>query len=163
MFENELNQLIKKMVEVTNAMIPINWKDLYIYTELQDGEGETLFYYNSSEEEEKYKYSHDIPEEYNISFSEYMNGFNELMSTSREIHNLLDKNGQEKWVWMTIIVHNQSTLKVEFDYADWLNSSYTSNQRLKYFQYTHLGKIPQNELEMKLFEEMEEFQKKNNS
>lgn len=161
MFESKLNQLIKKMVEITNEMIPINWKDLYIYSELQNGEGETLFYYNSVEEGQ-FKYSHDIPDEYNISFSDYLKGFNELMSTSREIHDLLERNDQEKWVCMTITVLNQTKLKVEFDYADWFNSSYTSNQRLNYFQYKHLGKNPQNELEAELFEEMQEFQKKYN-
>lgn len=162
MFENKLNQLIKKMVEISNGMIPVDWKNLYIYTELQNGEGEALFYYNSVGQEEKFKYSHDIPDEYNISFSEYMNGFNQLMSISREIHDLLEKNNQEKWNCMIIIVHNQTKLKVEFDYADWFNSSYTPNQRLNYFQYKYLGKIPQSELEKKLYEEMKEYQEQFN-
>ena len=56
MFENQLSQLFNDIANYVNRIIPVTWNDLYFNVELKEGDGEVLFYFNTKENPEKYKY-----------------------------------------------------------------------------------------------------------
>ena len=51
---------------------------------------------------------------------------------------------------------------MDYDYADWLISTYTPTPLMNYFKYKYLGKTPEDKKQEELFKEMEEYQSKFN-
>lgn len=162
MFENELNDLLLTMTQTVNRIIPVEWQDFYLNVELNDGDGEVLFYYNEVANADTYHFSHDIPNDFGVSLSEYMVGFNQLMDISRDIQELYRKHQQPLWYSMYLSVKSRSKLNVDFDYTNWFSSDYNPHQRLMYFRYKYLNSKPINTQEQELFDKMEQFQKEHN-
>ena len=86
----------------------------------------------------------------------------ELYELSVDLKQLFIDCEQEPWQAITIIVDEKRSLKMDYDYADWLSSPYTPTPLMNYFKYKYLGKIPKDKEEEKLFKEMEEYQSKFN-
>ena len=68
---------------------------------------------------------------------------------------------QVLWQAITIIVDEKRTLKMDYDYTEWLGSSFGHNEMIYYFEYKYLGKVP-GDKEEELFKKMEEYQSKFN-
>ena len=85
-----------------------------------------------------------------------------LYELSVDLKQLFIDCEQEPWQAITIIVDEKGSLKMDYDYADWLSSPYTPTPLMNYFEYKYLGKMPEDKEEEKLFKEMEEYQSKFN-
>ena len=51
---------------------------------------------------------------------------------------------------------------MDYDYTEWLGSSFGHNEMIDYFEYKYLGKVPGDKEEEELFKKMEEYQSKFN-
>ena len=54
------------------------------------------------------------------------------------------------------------SLKMDYDYTEWLGSSFSHNEMIDYFEYKYLGKVPEDKEEEELFKKMEKYQSKFN-
>ena len=121
-----------------------------------------MYFFFNTEKDKKLNYSHDIPEIYNINEDEYDEKYDKLYDLSVDLKQLFIDYEQEPWQAITIIVDEKGSLKMDYDYADWLSSPYTPTPLMNYFEYKYLGKMPEDKEEEKLFKEMEEYQSKFN-
>lgn len=64
--ENEMKQLYKEIAETVNKTIPEEWGKFYFYAQISETGGGTYFFYNTLDNESNYKYSLEIPYEYDI-------------------------------------------------------------------------------------------------
>mgnify|MGYP003586300577 CR=1 FL=1 len=163
MFENELDEQLHEIAQTINNIIPVEWNDIYLNSEISNGDGEVLFYFNTVNNREEFIYSHDIPSKYGIPLSDYMDTFNKLMDISRAILKILKDNNQPLWTSMILSIKNRKKISVEFDYTDWISSPFSINQRLNYFKFRYIGYQPKDDKELQRFQEMQEFQNQHNS
>ena len=161
-FLEKQNELIKAIAQQVSNTIPDTWEKFYFHADINvDFSGGVYFFFNTKEDV-NYIYCEDIPKIYNIDEEEYSNERRKLYRLSKSLKQLFIENNQEPWQTITIIVDEKRSLKMDYDYADWLSSSYTSTPLMNYFEYKYLGKMPEDKEEEKLFKEMEEYQSKFN-
>ncbi len=69
--ENELNALYRSIAETVNEMIPEPWEKFLFYAQVSETGGGTYFFYNSQNEPNNFKYSLEIPFEFDIDENEF--------------------------------------------------------------------------------------------
>ena len=93
---------------------------------------------------------------------EYEERRNNIYKLFQKLKEIFIKHNLNLWQAITIIVDSERKLKMYYDYADWINSSFGPISRIQYFKYKYLGKISEDKKQEKLFKEMEEYQSKFN-
>ena len=161
-FLEKQNELIRAIAQQVSNTIPDTWEEFYFHADINDDFSGGVYFFFNTEEDVNYIYCEDIPEIYNVDEEEYSNERRKLYRLSKSLKQLFIENNQEPWQAITIIVDEKRSLKMDYDYADWLSSPYTPTPLMNYFEYKYLGKIPEDKEEEKLFKEMEEYQSKFN-
>ena len=160
-FERQ-NELIRAIAQQVSDTIPDTWEKFYFHADINDDFSGGVYFFFNTAEDVNYIYCEDIPEIYNVDEEEYSNERRKLYRLSKSLKQLFIENNQEPWQAITIIVDEKRSLKMDYDYADWLSSPYTPTPLMNYFEYKYLGKMPEDKEEEKLFKEMEEYQSKFN-
>jgi len=143
-FFGKQNELIRAIAQQVSNTIPDTWEEFYFHADINDDfSGGVYFFFNTEE---------DVNEE-------RRNGIYKL---SQKLKEVFIKHNLNLWQAITIIVDSERKLKMYYDYADWINSSFGPISRIQYFKYKYLGKIPEDKKQEKLFKEMEEYQSKFN-
>jgi len=161
-FLEKQNELITAIVQQVSDAIPDEWKEFYFHADINDDFSGGVYFFFNTEKDKKLNYSHDIPEIYNINEDEYDEKYDKLYELSVDLKQLFINCEQEPWQAITIIVDEKRTLKMDYDYTEWLGSSFGHNEMIDYFEYKYLGKVPEDKEEEELFKEMEEYQSKFN-
>lgn len=161
-FLEKQNELIRAIAQQVSNTIPDTWEKFYFHADINDDFSGGIYFFFNTKESTDYIYSEDIPEIYNVDEEEYSNERRKLYRLSKSLKQLFIENNQEPWQAITIIVDEKRSLKMDYDYADWLSSPYTPTPLMNYFEYKYLGKMPEDKEEEKLFKEMEEYQSKFN-
>ena len=160
-FERQ-NELIRAIAQQVSDTIPDTWEKFYFHADINDDFSGGVYFFFNTAEDVNYIYCEDIPEIYNVDEEEYSNERRKLYRLSKSLKQLFIDCEQEPWQAITIIVDEKRSLKMDYDYADWLSSPYTPTPLMNYFEYKYLGKMPEDKEEEKLFKEMEEYQSKFN-
>ena len=160
-FERQ-NELIRAIAQQMSDTIPDEWKEFYFHADINDDFSGGIYFFFNTKESTDYIYSEDIPEIYNVNEDEYDKNWDTLYDLSVSLKQLFIENEQDPWQAMTIIVDEKMSLKMDYDYADWLSSPYTPTPLRNYFKYKYLGKVPEDKKQEELFKEMEEYQSKFN-
>jgi len=143
-FLEKQNELIRAIAQQVSNTIPDTWEKFYFHADINDDfSGGVYFFFNTEEDVNS-------------------NERRKLYRLSKSLKQLFIENNQEPWQAITIIVDEKRSLKMDYDYADWLSSPYTPTPLMNYFEYKYLGKMPKDKEEEKLFKEMEEYQSKFN-
>ena len=161
-FLEKQNELIRAIAQQVSNTIPDTWEKFYFHADINDDFSVGVYFFFNTEKDKKLNYSHDIPEIYNINEDEYDEKYDKLYDLSVDLKQLFIDYEQEPWQAITIIVDEKGSLKMDYDYADWLSSPYTPTPLMNYFEYKYLRKMPEDKEEEKLFKEMEEYQSKFN-
>lgn len=155
--QNKVKELLDKIIE----SIPTNWNSLFVHLEMAEGGG-TVYFFFKEEGESDYHYSVQIPDEFNYSKKTFTQQYREQFGLCKELWNIFSKNELEVWSNATISLLG-GKMSLTFDYTPWTESKFGPSDTLYYFMYQNLAYFPKNESEQKLFDEMEEFQKKYNN
>lgn len=140
-----MEQMYPIIAEHIIEMIPDgNWNEIYLYAEILDGSREVYFYFNTSENED-FMYSHDIPEEFNVSEKNYDRLLLELQTKFNDLRQIFIENHQEPWTNLTLTLKYPGKIKINYSYEDVINSTITPTQRQMIFEYQNLGLLPENE------------------
>ncbi|MGV2470614.1 immunity protein YezG family protein, partial [Bacillus subtilis] len=80
---------------------PTQWTKIYFYAQISETGGGTCFFYNTLENEKNYKYSLEIPYEYDIDKEFYKMKDRALFELSNRLRNVFKDNQQEFWYSFT--------------------------------------------------------------
>lgn len=153
------NNLITSIAQQVNDTIPEEWENFYFHADINDDFSGGVYFFYNTDGSQKYIYSEDIPEIYNIDEDEYDEKNYQLYKLSKSLKQWFMEYEQAPWQAITIVVDSERKMKMDFDYADWLSSPYTPTPLMDYFEYRYLGKMPESKEQEELFKEMEEYQK----
>lgn len=116
-------------------------KDLFLRSNIRNGRRNLLFY-NTLENEKNYKYSLEIPYEYDIDKEFYKMKDRALFELSNRLRNVFKDNQQELWYSFTLSVNSDGKLKVHYDYTNWFDTDYSFDDQLVIWEYKYLGTEP---------------------
>ncbi|USD84441.1 antitoxin YezG family protein [Bacillus safensis] len=139
-----MEHLYKSICESINEMIPSDWDRVVLYAEILEDSREVYFFFNTKQNQD-YIYSHDIPRAYGISKQEYITNLNNLQELFKELRNQFKKNEQDLWTNLTLHLDCLGNLKIEYDYMNILNSVFSDDERQLFWEYEHLGILPEDE------------------
>jgi uncharacterized protein (TIGR01741 family) len=156
--EKKLNSLYRDIAEIVNEMIPENWSKFYFYAQISETGGRTYFFYKPESDIEKYKYSLEIPYEYDIDEKEFKINKRKLFALADKMREIFKAEEQELWHSFTLSLEITGKLKVHFDYTNWFDTDYSFNDQLTIWEYKYLNEIPKDTESKKLIEKyIEEF------
>lgn len=156
-----MNDLYRKIAEIIDQMIPLEWDEFYFNGEMENGEGGVFFFFKPKNEDD-YVYSLDIPNNYDINSDEYNLLENKLFEVTNDLKNVFLENGQESWFSVTMKLTSEGKLKIEYDYTNWGDSNFGPSDRLEYWESKYLNNIPEDESDRIKIGRMKEFEKNNN-
>ncbi|GGJ94771.1 putative antitoxin YezG [Lentibacillus kapialis] len=143
--EKQMEQMYPIIAEHIISMIPDGkWHEIYLYAEILDDAREVFFYFNTSENED-FIYSHDIPEQFNVSETSYDELLLELQAKFSDLRQIFINNDQEAWTNLTLVLKYPGKININYNYEDVINSGVTPTQRQMIFEYQHFGLLPKNE------------------
>ncbi|MBE5099391.1 immunity protein YezG family protein [Priestia aryabhattai] len=140
--EKEINQIYREISETVNEMIPTQWTKFYFYAQISETGGGTYFFYNTLDNESNYKYSLEIPYEYDIDKEFYKVKDRTLLELSNRLRNVFKDNQQELWYSFTLSVDSDGKLKVHHNYTNWFDKDYSFDDQLVIWEYKYLEAEP---------------------
>lgn len=148
--EDKLNGIYVKIAETLNEIIPEEWSKVLLYGEINEDIRTAYFNYYPNGSHESV-YSHDIPNMFNISKSEYKELLRQLLDDLEELWQVFKKNEQEAWTNLTFILESNGKFKIDYDYTD-LSESSPHRQHI-IWDYKYLGIMPEDDDDKKVVEE----------
>ncbi|AWC30837.1 MULTISPECIES: immunity protein YezG family protein [Bacillus cereus group] len=140
--EKEMNQIYREIAETVNEMIPEEWRKFYFYAQISETGGGTYFFYNTLEDEQSYKYSLEIPYEYEIDKEYYKLKDRTLFELSDKLRKVFKDNQQELWYSFTLSLDSNGKLNVHYDYTNWFDTDYSFDDQLVIWEHKYLGTEP---------------------
>lgn len=137
-----MNQIYREIAETVNEMIPEEWDKFYYYAQISETGGGTYFFYNSPEDEQNYKYSLEIPFEYDIDKEQYKLKDRTLFVLSDKLREIFKDNQQELWYSFTLSLESNGKFKLHYDYTNWFDTNYGFDDQLVIWEFKYLGKTP---------------------
>ncbi|ASS70223.1 antitoxin YezG family protein [Bacillus atrophaeus] len=140
----KMEVLYQKIAEQINDMIPSEWSKVVLYAEILDGSREVYFFFQTPENDE-YIYSHDIPEQFQVSKKIYTELLIDLQELFKQLHNEFKENNPEAWTNLTLNLESNGTFSIDYDYEDVIESTLDEYQRQMIWEYNNLGIFPEDE------------------
>ncbi|QEK96425.1 DUF600 family protein [Bacillus amyloliquefaciens] len=140
--ENELNALYRNIAETVNEMIPEPWEKFLFYAQISETGGGTYFFYNSQNELNHFKYSLEIPFEFDIDENEFDQYEMELFKLSGKMRDVFKDHDQELFYSFTLSLERSGKLTVNFDYTDWFKTDYSFSDQLIIWKFKYLREEP---------------------
>lgn len=159
MFEEKLDIIYRKIAQKTVDMIPVEWNEIHLEGEVLDGGGGVYFYYDTPDDKGNYLYSNNIPNIYNIDKKMYRKLLRELFFLVEELQSTFISNGQEKWFSYIMHLHANGQFQLEYNYINWYEGDFDTNDMIDYFKYKYLGVAPDDINKIKMMEEYASNQK----
>lgn len=139
--EKEMNKLYREIAETVNEMIPEQWEEFYFYAQISETGGGTYFFYNTLENKH-YKYSVEIPFNFQVDEDEFEGKEDVLYQLSKELRTVFIDNEQEPWYSFTLSLERSGKCKVHYDYTNWFNTDYGFGDQLMIWKNKYLGEVP---------------------
>lgn len=149
MLENELNALYRNIAETVNEMIPEPWENFFSMLRFRDRRRHLLFY-NSQNEPNYFKYSLEIPFEFDIDENEFDQYEMELFKLSGKMRDVFKDHDQELFYSFTLSLERSGKLTVNFDYTDWFKTDYSFSDQLIIWKFKFLREEPKDSSLQKL-------------
>lgn len=144
--ESKLTQYYEQIANKLDELIPIDWKRVAMYTEVDDGWSTTTFYF-IAEDDIVYHWG-DIFEKLGVDEDEFDERFDELSDINEEFWNEFKIAEVDLWSSFSFDMISDGKFKVEFNYND-LDEEIGSVGRKKIWAYDMLGLIPKDNYDRK--------------
>ena len=103
-----------------------------------------------------------MPRDFKVSQNIVFEQIDTLFNLSQELKKIFIVNNLPNWFSCVLYINQENKLSVDFDYAPWNESEFSSGQQMDFLEYKYLGKQPENEKELEQFKAMEAFQQEHN-
>lgn len=118
-----INETIYQLIfDEISAFLPLAWERVVIYLEYGEDSYEISFYLKQNG---VYTKCFDLSE---ISEEEMLDAFERIDETVSQERNKLPS---EKWTNMTMLIENDGSMHVDFDYSDLTDAAYQHNKEWK--------------------------------
>lgn len=159
--EHEIQEKIQALMLSINETIPVKWTELYANVEMAKEGGKVYFFFKPKGEED-FHYSVLIPQEFDLSQEDFMEFYNDQVTLATELWNIFLANRLPVWS-TTILSYVDGALKMRSDYAPWLTSDFSPEERMTFFKHKYIGYQPASDAERVRLAEMQAFQDEYNS
>lgn len=141
--ERLLEKNIEKLVMQADKMIPVEWNDIKLLGEVEEGRItiSSIFYFREINQEE-YIRSHDIPKKYGVSEKIYMEFAKELNNCVLAVYDATES--EKKWDQLSLSITKQGKLDIDFRYDQMTLYGLLPSQRKMLWAYEECGYIPSN-------------------
>ncbi|WP_436335416.1 antitoxin YezG family protein [Bacillus velezensis] len=143
-----LENIYLQIADVIRRMIPSEWSKVVLYAEILDGSREVYFFFQTPEKDE-YIYSHDIPEQFQVSKKIYTELLIDLQELFKQLHNEFKENNPEAWTNLTLNLESDGTFSIDYDYEDVIESDLDEYERQMIWEFNNLGTFPEDEKDKK--------------
>ncbi|MEC1441948.1 immunity protein YezG family protein [Bacillus subtilis] len=133
------------MLKIQFKKVAADWSKIVLYAEILDGSREVYFFFQTPEKNDEYIYSHDIPEQFQVSKKIYTELLIDLQELFKQLHNEFKENNPEAWTNLTLNLESNGTFSIDYDYEDGIESSLDEYQRQMIWEYNNLGIFPEDE------------------
>ncbi|WP_241503613.1 immunity protein YezG family protein [Bacillus safensis] len=140
----EMEILYKEIAEHIYEMIPVKWNTIWMYAEMLDDSASALFYFTVPNKEEYY-YSHNIPEEFQVSEDTYDSLLINLQRKLRRLREDYAEVHSDKWTTVTIKLTSLGEMSKNFGYEDVYSLGIDHIQRRAVWEYETFGFLPEDE------------------
>jgi uncharacterized protein (TIGR01741 family) len=149
--EKEMNRLYREIAETVNEMIPEDWSKFYFYAQVSESGGGTYFFYNTLENM-KFKYSLEIPFQFQIDEDEFERKEDILYTLSKELRSIFKENDQDLWYAFTMSLESSGKFTLHYDYTNWFNTDYSFSDQMIIWKNKYLGEVPNDDKDKALIE-----------
>lgn len=140
----KMGYIYEKIANKINEIIPDKWANIYLYGEVLDDSREVYFYFDSVNSS-GIVYGNDIPIIYNVDKKIYCQLLKELTKSIVDLYVEYKENNDSVWSNLTFLLDSSGKFKINFNYDDILNSSFSSEERQLIWKYQVLYIQPTNE------------------
>ncbi|MDP4181970.1 MAG: DUF600 family protein [Bacillota bacterium] len=145
----KIEEIYQKIADTVNDMIPDKWNKLYLYAEVSKDSGCVYFDFESATKQ-KFIYSLDIPEIYNIDENEFNKLERGLLNLFESLHTEFEKKTPQTWTNLTMYLDNFGKFKMDYSYDE---VSFTPHEQRVIWKYKVLGIYPTNERSKKIVDD----------
>lgn len=157
----EMENLYREIAEYLNELIPVEWDTIWMYAEMLDDSASALFYFTVPDKEEYY-YSHNIPEQFQVSEDIYDSLLINLQRKLRRLREEYAEGTSDKWTTVTMKLTALGKMSINFDYEDILSLGINMPKRIAIWAYENLGIYPKRKSVRDFLEEYIENKEENN-
>ena len=139
----EVKEIYQEIQKKLFYMIPEKWDKIYLYASITEHfnnleTGEMFFYYFPKGVLKKNPVNvYEVPNKFNIEEKEYNKLIDSLYKTIKDLKKKCIEDSQRKWTNLTISIENFK-FKIEYNYTNLTNSSYTNYDRHLIWRYKYL-------------------------
>jgi uncharacterized protein (TIGR01741 family) len=148
MSTEKIEKLFQRIAHTINNMIPDKWNKLYLYAEvLQDS---TCVYFDfESATKNRFVYSLDIPEEYNIDEDKFTKLKRDLVGIFEELNHEFKLNTPQPWTNITMYLESTGKFKMDYNYDE---VKLPPHKQRVVWEYKTLGVYPTNDFDKKIID-----------
>ncbi|MBG9817209.1 MULTISPECIES: immunity protein YezG family protein [Bacillus] len=140
----EMESLYREIAKNLNEMIPVEWDTIWMYAEMLDDSASALFYFTVPNKEE-YFYSHNIPDQYQVSEDTYDSLLINLQRKLRQLREEYTKEQSDKWTTVKMKFTYSGKMSTDFGYDDVFSLGIDNIQRIAVWEYETFGFLPDDE------------------
>ncbi|CAM5417576.1 MULTISPECIES: immunity protein YezG family protein [Bacillus] len=140
----EMESLYREIARNLNEMIPVEWDTIWMYAEMLDDSASALFYFTVPNKEE-YFYSHNIPDQYQVSEDTYDSLLINLQRKLRQLREEYTKEQSDKWTTVKMKLTYSGKMSTDFGYDDVFSLGIDNIQRIAVWEYETFGFLPDDE------------------
>ena len=109
--------IYQEVADILIAMIPENWRNIFLYAEMGGDCPQVFFYYYPKWREEPV-YSLNITEKFGLDERETASLEGELCDAFERLHDEFISAKQETWTNLTFMLDEEGKMKVKFNYEN---------------------------------------------
>ena len=122
-----MERIYQEIADILVAMIPENWKNIFLYAEIE-GACRQMFFYYYPKWREAPVYSMDMKEMFGLDEVEMDSLEAELCDAFERLHDEFTRNGQKSWTSLTFMLDEEGKMKARFDHEDVSHQDFIERQ-----------------------------------
>lgn len=141
--EEKLGELYNEIANSIISAIPVEWEDIYYLGEVEKNKKSwsSVFFFKDINKQQYVK-SHDIPQIYGVSESEYRDIMNNINSILLRLYDCFIENSQCVWEQLSLSIKNTGEFNIDYMYDKLKNSKMGQVGREVVWAYETFGRIP---------------------
>ncbi|WP_094606262.1 putative antitoxin YezG [Sporomusa silvacetica DSM 10669] len=113
----KMEEFYPRIAELLNQMIPEEWSEILLYSEVREGFSQVYFYYYPKADG-KPIYSLDIVDIFDIDKRNYKSLKQALYDCFERLWEEFKIQGQEPWTNLTFLLDSEGKMKIDYNYDD---------------------------------------------
>ncbi|MBC2176472.1 DUF600 family protein [Listeria booriae] len=137
----KMEELYQEIATEINMIIPEQWSEVLLYSEVEEHSDATFFYYYPMGKSTPI-YSLDIEDIEGVDVEEVDNGLSNLSDLLRKLWNEFIVNKQEPWKSLNFILNSKGKFNIRYSYEDLEKDGYDYVDRVAIWEYEKLNMLP---------------------